>query len=106
MRGTLVERRHFVLIVGIIPAYAGNTKAGDYSASETWDHPRVCGEHRCDVSAACRDAGSSPRMRGTRENRFRDFDFDGIIPAYAGNTDWLSAFGADVWDHPRVCGEH
>ena len=30
----------------------------------------------------------------------------GIIPAYAGNTilDLLSK--AELWDHPRVCGEH
>ena len=30
----------------------------------------------------------------------------GIIPAYAGSTDRLIAFGQMAGDHPRVCGEH
>ena len=31
---------------------------------------------------------------------------NGIIPAYAGNTDQMMIRIADFWDHPRVCGEH
>ena len=38
---------------GIIPAYAGNTYDRGYGDFETWDHPRVCGEHhrRCGTAA-------------------------------------------------------
>ena len=32
-------------IVGIIPAYAGNTVAQYASMAVTGDHPRICGEH-------------------------------------------------------------
>ena len=70
------------------------------------DHPRVCGEHALFASAKADPLGSSPRMRGTRENRFRDFDFDGIIPAYAGNTYLRPSMVSMTRDHPRVCGEH
>ncbi len=54
----------------------------------------------------CSVTGSSPRMRGTLlrvcplplEARF--------IPAYAGNTPWISVFIDGKSVHPRVCGEH
>ena len=50
--------------------------------------------------------GSSPRMRGTRHGRGVDAALPGIIPAYAGNTEWNRSAQWSNWDHPRVCGEH
>ena len=45
MRGTQCLM-HFVLhLLGIIPAYAGNTMVATAVACAVWDHPRVCGEH-------------------------------------------------------------
>ena len=45
MRGTpkLVFRCH--IIIGIIPAYAGNTNISPSILTILGDHPRVCGEH-------------------------------------------------------------
>ena len=71
---------------GIIPAYAGNTCSGLAWCRVQWDHPRVCGEHRCDHKTVDALTGSSPRMRGTQPERSNGYRFDGIIPAYAGNT--------------------
>ena len=50
--------------------------------------------------------GSSPRMRGTPLAVPRVRSLQGIIPAYAGNTDACHPDGRVDWDHPRVCGEH
>ena len=45
-------------------------------------------------------------MRGTLLIAHLWFLRSGIIPAYAGNTDFISDIVASLWDHPRVCGEH
>ena len=50
--------------------------------------------------------GSSPRMRGTLGGLPSTHVDDGIIPAYAGNTQSDSKTKASHSDHPRVCGEH
>ena len=85
MRGTLAENLLIGLMVGIIPAYAGNTlvMAGHLLASR--DHPRVCGEHDFFNPVLDAHSGSSPRMRGTPGPMT-------AIPRSGGN--------------PRVCGEH
>ena len=51
-------------------------------------------------------SGSSPRMRGTPSNRHRWRGVTGIIPAYAGNTQYVMRRYLLTRDHPRVCGEH
>ena len=45
-------------------------------------------------------------MRGTRRTQTGRIPFFGIIPAYAGNTRPHHPSTLDIWDHPRVCGEH
>ena len=70
------------------------------------DHPRVCGEHILPVSAAEAFEGSSPRMRGTHGDGFARVGAEGIIPAYAGNTQVGPSVNVQDGDHPRVCGEH
>ena len=86
MRGTLSEARTPRPELGIIPAYAGNTRLCNRFHIVTRDHPRVCGEHCCGMAWFIATTGSSPRMRGTHCNRCRKR--------------WFPE------DHPRVCGEH
>ena len=91
---------------GIIPAYAGSTRATSRPSAGTWDHPRVCGEHYGKTGFGAFLTGSSPRMRGAR---FADRVFaaySGIIPAYAGSTQPSRPPVRAGRDHPRVCGEH
>ena len=45
MRGTPYGGVAELLLCGIIPAYAGNTRSTMISAAARGDHPRVCGEH-------------------------------------------------------------
>ena len=106
MRGTPCWRLVSVLVLGIIPAYAGNTPVPARLTFSRRDHPRVCGEHQV-CQAHCRSpSGSSPRMRGTLDCDWFDGDVLGIIPAYAGNTCQSPCQNTSGRDHPRVCGEH
>ena len=106
MRGTHGQHFDKLHVLGIIPAYAGNTRGVACHDARRWDHPRVCGEHRYAVRFRTSVGGSSPRMRGTRYDFFVQFRSIGIIPAYAGNTSINALFCAADRDHPRVCGEH
>ena len=68
MRGTLGAVMIYPVLDGIIPAYAGNTFAAMSRSIVSWDHPRVCGEHSPLPPFNAVHLGSSPRMRGTRDN--------------------------------------
>ena len=106
MRGTLWGGEIGLHIDGIIPAYAGNTCKLLDRYRRRRDHPRVCGEHSVSKMVCEAQAGSSPRMRGTRGTPVVGFVNAGIIPAYAGNTKLLQGILICLGDHPRVCGEH
>ena len=106
MRGTLCRCCRTRFRLGIIPAYVGNTVRLTFAWPETWDHPRVCGEHATGASTQVNCTGSSPRMRGTLQPHAGKVGKRGIIPAYAGNTSRASSVSDFHGDHPRVCGEH
>ena len=106
MRGTLAHVLGKPRRVGIIPAYAGNTGRPVQDDEGHEDHPRVCGEHETIETRLPAGQGSSPRMRGTLIERAEPLLDVGIIPAYAGNTQWRFECFLAHWDHPRVCGEH
>ena len=106
MRGTLRKIEPKFAIDGIIPAHAGNTSSPQAGTYRRRDHPRACGEHCMGVTVSRPQAGSSPRMRGTRPiGKIADID-TGIIPAHAGNTAGTRNLLSWRWDHPRACGEH
>ena len=89
-----------------IPAHAGNTPVAYHSGGMSSVHPRACGEHRVHDPHVVRFAGSSPRMRGTREVEANTNLRYRFIPAHAGNTarKEVGEYGPTV--HPRACGEH
>ena len=105
LRGTLGQQHHEAPADRFIPAPAGNATSPAARRRATTVHPRACGERRVAVFARRANAGSSPRLRGTRlwgqitsfENRF--------IPAPAGNAATCSPSVAPVSVHPRACGE-
>ena len=106
MRGTRGGHGHRQHSGGIIPAYAGNTPIDPDGTDYYRDHPRVCGEHRVHHLGGRGLQGSSPRMRGTPGLPRLARLYDGIIPAYAGNTLRKTKRTVRARDHPRVCGEH
>ena len=91
---------------GLIPTYAGNTKASTTARSRSRAHPHVCGEHTQPADDSLYARGSSPRMRGTRVGHARARHANGLIPTYAGNTSSTSKRSCAVRAHPHVCGEH
>ena len=50
--------------VGITPACAGKRREFIGSCGKAQDHPRVCGEKRCFLTAPLAQTGSPPRVRG------------------------------------------
>ena len=106
MRGTLGVHESTSLVIGIIPAYAGNTPNICILSRFARDHPRICGEHVMAQNAPFENPGSSPHMRGTPENAPARSGGLGIIPAYAGNTSPPTKRTVKARDHPRICGEH
>ena len=93
-------------VMGIIPAYAGSTRAFMRPHVRNRDHPRVCGEHVDSIEPIRAGEGSSPRMRGAQRDGTRWVAPRGIIPAYAGSTNVNALQMLKLQDHPRVCGEH
>ncbi len=85
-RGTRWPTKQRALVPRIIPAYAGNTRSSPRVRPGPADHPRVRGEHVVAAHARGAADGSSPRTRGTPEQRACDRPARRIIPAYAGNT--------------------
>ena len=71
-----------------IPAPAGNTAAMTTLPAESSVHPRACGEHFCSASRSWLESGSSPRLRGTRDDTCRPVDHRRFIPAPAGKHAW------------------
>ena len=70
------------------------------------DHPRACGAHFCEANGERSSAGSSPRMRGSRDGPHQAVHRLGIIPAHAGlTTEWAEEKKRQR-DHPRACGAH
>ena len=85
------------LLEGIIPAYAGSTlSVALVGPRDQGSSPHTRGAHRCDNrrQQANRD---HPRIRGEHHkgSEHRRF-WNGIIPAYAGSTPWVTLF--ESWD--------
>ena len=66
----------------------------------------MCGEHLTNTAKVVLAKGSSPRVRGTRDDEIGVRVGGGIIPACAGNTEAVAPVHHLHRDHPRVCGEH
>ena len=106
MRGTQHRYHIAVVIRGIIPTCTGNTSLSVRVVSVRRDHPRMCGEHSCQIKPMSGSRGSSPHVRGARSTSRTYRPKVGIIPACAGSTLGLRVLRLPAWDHPRMCGEH
>ena len=105
-RGTPTRDVEHASRVGIIPAYAGNTSMRGCALRHARDHPRIRGEHGGSCGGTSHRLGSSPHTRGTLGGVPAALVADGIIPAYAGNTQTARQGSRPSWDHPRIRGEH
>ena len=87
-RGALRPSESILAILGIIPAYAGSTRCAVLSIKAPRDHPRIRGEHLNPLLMPSQRPGSSPHTRGALGGAHHGRENGGIIPAYAGSTDW------------------
>ena len=69
-------------------------------------HPRGCGEYSLTIGAHSASAGSSPRMRGIRDESGWLEWYWRFIPADAGNTPTCRSGRKHEAVHPRGCGEY
>jgi len=105
-RGTHADGKTLQWYNRFIPAGAGNTDAEDGPPKHSAVHPRGRGEHCIANVSAKRLGGSSPRARGTRDQRSSLSPCRRFIPAGAGNTHGRSSFVQQRSVHPRGRGEH
>ena len=105
MRGKGIQQGNARVRMGITPAYAGKRCVRPISASQSGDHPRVCGEKPPQRGRPSRASGSPPRMRGKVIDDLPESILDGITPAYAGKRKEYKLAVKIAGDHPRVCGE-
>jgi len=107
LRGTLDQEAAPVFLRRFIPAPAGNTIAATCSASDPPVHPRACGEHARGGADNNVIRGSSPRLRGTPQDRQRHLQTGRFIPAPAGNTSAIVIMSMAVTgSSPRLRGTH
>ena len=106
VRGKLADRVAGHGARGIIPARAGKTGGGRCGGPPRADHPRACGENEALAASDATDKGSSPRVRGKRNECTGHPVVQGIIPARAGKTAPTSMTARSRTDHPRACGEN
>ena len=90
----------------IIPACAGSTSHGAPRSTRAWDHPRMRGEHSCSLMLLMASLGSSSHARGARKHNNASALLGRIIPACAGSTPSRCRGRFQLWDHPRMRGEH
>ena len=69
VRGSHSRAVRALAYVGIIPAGAGLTLLSCFLCAYPWDHPRGCGAHQARRAMLWQFMGSSPRVRGSREDR-------------------------------------
>ena len=92
--------------LGLIPAWAGKTRAGDTRVPDVAAHPRVGGENVVTSAVGESGIGSSPRGRGKQSDAPTTPPNAGLIPAWAGKTLSRRGDGLGGSAHPRVGGEN
>ncbi len=105
VRGTPVPDHSGARTARFIPACAGNAGGSQPDGVQLPVHPRVCGERCRTAKSHTVRVGSSPRVRGTRNDLEKDHGLRRFIPACAGNAMSVSELEAAAAVHPRVCGE-
>ena len=90
----------------LIPACAGKTRLSRPGSLWRRAHPRVCGENFANLTGLRFGKGSSPRVRGKRQECWLSPGRSRLIPACAGKTSIWLLTSSMRRAHPRVCGEN
>ena len=106
MRGKRDAGRHVAAPRRLIPARAGKTAPPNASRNPPGAHPRACGENLTKRPLFHPEAGSSPRVRGKRDDGEAVQVDVRLIPARAGKTYLWRSTNEHGRAHPRACGEN
>ena len=66
----------------------------------------MCGDHNQKPQRLRNIMGSPPHVRGPPNAEVIEGEFEGITPACAGTTIYISLAIVFNRDHPRMCGDH
>ena len=105
VRGTVYFGLGAVVADRFIPACAGNSARQRVTDAIIAVHPRVCGEQCPMAKFVSQSSGSSPRVRGTVSEGWKNILVRRFIPACAGNRCAMKTQPGHESVHPRVCGE-
>ncbi len=105
--GDYSEREcHWYVCLGSPPRVRGLLIHIRHCSIPPMDHPRVCGDYDRYQRKTYDSIGSPPRVRGLRSSRETVKSSQGITPACAGTTRFVSFPHRQGQDHPRVCGDY
>ena len=104
MRGNRPLRPRPGLHVGSIPACAGEPPSTTRLTNSCTVYPRVCGGTDTVARRVSPMVGLSPRVRGNHELTALRKQFDGSIPACAGEPSTQPPHRPGSGVYPRVCG--
>ena len=104
MRGNQPRACANHVLVGSIPACAGEPRGEPYCSAIHQVYPRVCGGTFREDGSSDSWTGLSPRVRGNQVEDVRAYVLDGSIPACAGEPRAQLYLGRCHWVYPRVCG--
>ena len=90
----------------LIPVHTGNTSTWRVKDFPYPAHPRAYGEYRGASGFLRYSPGSSPCIRGIREERFQCFGSGRLIPVHTGNTPRPLPKSSLTPAHPRAYGEY
>ena len=104
VRGNLLFAVWMYLLLGTIPACAGEPPKWAASPSPFRDYPRVCGGTPREGEGRPAPVGLSPRVRGNLVLPHPQVPRRGTIPACAGEPRPCPRISRVSGDYPRVCG--
>ena len=93
-----------IILIRIIPAYAGQIPCANVTSPTAKDHPRIRGTNGRLCFGRLGNRGSSPHTRDKCRPHSSMYLSNRIIPAYAGQMG-ISEHGESFFqDHPRIRG--
>ena len=104
MRGSRYSRRCRHPKTRSIPAHAGEPLATALRTLRARVYPRACGGASPRPHGKRFGVGLSPRMRGSLSQTNNAFEFEGSIPAHAGEPRPLERSDRLLRVYPRACG--
>ena len=104
MRGNHPEVNQDALLLGSIPAHAGEPRRGRARCRRVRVYPRACGGTRGGLPGPLATEGLSPRMRGNRRGGLGLQPGRGSIPAHAGEPGRRPRACPAGRVYPRACG--